>query len=156
MKYICHICCTGFSSWEQCAAKMNQMFHTQRLVEILLIGHYPFVMFIFLLPHMVNILVCFGDFNKYFEHKLIASRNLRVSLKQQKKMKKIPTPAAVEYWCTTVQNILPALTCSSFFLKEHYTPKSKIHVSPLTGSAINLNQWFPVGPTTGCRFLFSH
>lgn len=77
------MCYTKFSAWEHCGAKMNKMFHTQRLVEISLIGLYPFVMFILLLSHMVNILVCSGDFNKHFEHKLIASRDLRVKLRAE-------------------------------------------------------------------------
>lgn len=33
---------------------------------------------------MVNILVCSGNFNKHFEYKLIASRDLRATLEQGK------------------------------------------------------------------------
>lgn len=84
------MCYTGSSAWEPCAAKLNQMFHTQRLVEISLIGLYPFVTFIFLLTHMVNIPLCAGDFNKHSKHKWIASRDLRVALKwNHNRMKKI-------------------------------------------------------------------
>lgn len=48
----------------------------------------PICNVIFLLTHMVNILVCSGDFNKHFEHKLIASRDMRVTLKCNKMKKR--------------------------------------------------------------------
>ncbi len=69
----------------ECVAKMNKMFHTKRLVKILLIGLCTFVMFILPITPIVKILVCSGDFNKHYKHKLITSRDLRVTLEQKKR-----------------------------------------------------------------------